>query len=178
MADVGQEEDFEAARSKALKCGAKDFILSDMKREFITQLIYPAVQANAIYEDVYLLGTSLARPVIARGMIEAADKYGCQFVSHGCTGKGNDQVRFELAFYGLKPDIKVIAPWRNPGELPKSAQLFRSDEETAGPLISQTLPRRFNRILQPIRRPLCPPRIRRQQGHPRHSDQVQALVYR
>ncbi|CAO1627044.1 unnamed protein product [Jaminaea pallidilutea] len=114
MADVGQEEDFEAARSKALKCGAKDFILSDMKREFITQLIYPAVQANAIYEDVYLLGTSLARPVIARGMIEAADKYGCQFVSHGCTGKGNDQVRFELAFYGLKPDIKVIAPWRNP----------------------------------------------------------------
>lgn len=128
MADVGQEEDFEAARSKALKCGAKDFILSDMKREFITQLIYPAVQANAIYEDVYLLGTSLARPVIARGMIEAADKYGCQFVSHGCTGKGNDQVRFELAFYGLKPDIKVIAPWRNPGELPKSAQFFRSEE--------------------------------------------------
>ncbi|KAK0530593.1 argininosuccinate synthetase [Tilletia horrida] len=114
MADVGQEEDFEAARSKALKCGAKGFILEDMKREFIENLIYPAVQANAIYEDVYLLGTSLARPVIARGMISAAEKEGCQYVSHGCTGKGNDQVRFELAFYGLKPDIKVIAPWRIP----------------------------------------------------------------
>ncbi|KAE8214516.1 hypothetical protein CF319_g8798 [Tilletia indica] len=114
MADVGQEEDFEAARTKALACGAKGFILEDMRREFIEQLIYPAVQANAIYEDVYLLGTSLARPVIARGMIAAAEKEGCEFVSHGCTGKGNDQVRFELAFYGLKPDIKVIAPWRIP----------------------------------------------------------------
>ncbi|KAL9933817.1 hypothetical protein V8E36_007475 [Tilletia maclaganii] len=114
MADVGQEEDFEAAKSKALKCGAVDFILEDMRREFIENLIYPAVQANAIYEDVYLLGTSLARPVIARGMISTAEKTGCQYVSHGCTGKGNDQVRFELAFYGLKPDIKVIAPWRIP----------------------------------------------------------------
>ncbi|CAO1638669.1 unnamed protein product [Sympodiomycopsis kandeliae] len=114
MADVGQEEDFEAARSKAMKCGAKDFILEDMKREFVEELIYPAVQANAIYEDVYLLGTALARPVIARGMIDAAAKTGCQYVSHGCTGKGNDQVRFELAFYGLKPDIKIIAPWRIP----------------------------------------------------------------
>ncbi|CAD6888568.1 unnamed protein product [Tilletia controversa] len=114
MADVGQEEDFEAARKKALACGAKGFILEDMRREFIENLIYPAVQANAIYEDVYLLGTSLARPVIARGMISAAEKESCQFVSHGCTGKGNDQVRFELAFYGLKPDIKVIAPWRIP----------------------------------------------------------------
>jgi len=85
-----------------------------LKREFITELIYPAVQANCIYEGVYLLGTSLARPVIARGMIEVAARENCQFVSHGCTGKGNDQVRFELAFYGLKPDIKVIAPWRLP----------------------------------------------------------------
>jgi len=114
MADVGQEEDFEAARKKALAVGAKKFFLEDMKREFITELIYPAVQANCIYEDVYLLGTSLARPVIARGMIATATKEGCDFVSHGCTGKGNDQVRFELAFYGLKPDIKVIAPWRIP----------------------------------------------------------------
>jgi len=114
MADVGQEEDFEAARAKALKVGAKKFFLEDLKREFITELIYPAVQANCIYENVYLLGTSLARPVIARGMIAIADREGCDFVSHGCTGKGNDQVRFELAFYGLKPDIKVIAPWRIP----------------------------------------------------------------
>ncbi|KAG8894323.1 argininosuccinate synthetase, partial [Tulasnella sp. 417] len=114
MADVGQEEDFEAAREKALKVGAKKFFLEDLKKEFITELIYPAVQANCIYEGVYLLGTSLARPVIARGMIEVAAREECQFVSHGCTGKGNDQVRFELAFYGLKPDIKVIAPWRIP----------------------------------------------------------------
>jgi argininosuccinate synthase len=114
MADVGQEEDFEAARKKALAVGAKKFFLEDLKREFVTELIYPAVQANCIYENVYLLGTSLARPVIARGMMSVADREGCDFVSHGCTGKGNDQVRFELAFYGLKPDIKVIAPWRLP----------------------------------------------------------------
>ncbi|KAK0189205.1 argininosuccinate synthetase [Armillaria mellea] len=114
MADVGQEEDFAAAEKKALKVGAKKFFLEEMKREFVTELIYPAVQANCIYENVYLLGTSLARPVIARGMIAVAEREGCDFVSHGCTGKGNDQVRFELAFYGLKPDIKVIAPWRIP----------------------------------------------------------------
>ena len=86
----------------------------DLRREFVEELIFPAVQANAIYEDVYLLGTSLARPVISRGMMETAEKTKCEYVSHGCTGKGNDQVRFELAFYGLNPDIKVIAPWRIP----------------------------------------------------------------
>ncbi|KAG1878719.1 argininosuccinate synthetase [Suillus tomentosus] len=106
MADVGQEEDFEAARTKALSVGAKKFFLEDLKREFVTQLIYPAVQANCIYENVYLLGTSLARPVIARGMMSIAANEGCDYVSHG--------FRFELAFYGLKPDIKVIAPWRLP----------------------------------------------------------------
>ena len=135
MADVGQEEDFEAAREKALKIGATKFFLEDLKREFVEELIYrgsrlrkfcgleltihflaiAAVQVNAIYENVYLLGTSLARPVIARGMIEVAEREACDYVSHGCTGKGNDQVRFELAFYGLKPSIKVIAPWRDPG---------------------------------------------------------------
>lgn len=135
MADVGQEEDFEAAREKALKIGASKFFLEDLKREFVEELIYressmlgshvleltfsplAAVQVNAIYENVYLLGTSLARPVIARGMIEVAEREACDYVSHGCTGKGNDQVRFELAFYGLKPSIKVIAPWRDPGML-------------------------------------------------------------
>ncbi|KAL8290476.1 hypothetical protein RQP46_002734 [Phenoliferia psychrophenolica] len=113
MADVGQEEDFEAARVKALAIGAKKFFLEDLRREFVESLIYPAVQCNAIYEGVYLLGTSLARPVIARGMMDIVKQEGCQFVSHGCTGKGNDQVRFELAFYALQPDIKVIAPWRD-----------------------------------------------------------------
>merc|ERR1711939_1280101 len=114
MADVGQEEDFEAARVKALKVGAKKFVLADCRKEFVEHLIYPSVQANCIYEGVYLLGTSLARPVIARAMMDVVVEEECQFVSHGCTGKGNDQVRFELAFYALQPDIKVIAPWRDP----------------------------------------------------------------
>jgi argininosuccinate synthase len=114
MADVGQEEDFEAAKAKALKIGAVACYIEDLRREFIDELCFPAVQCNAIYENVYLLGTSLARPVIARAQISVAQKEGCIAVSHGCTGKGNDQVRFELAFYALQPTIKVIAPWRMP----------------------------------------------------------------
>ncbi|KAF7370961.1 Argininosuccinate synthetase [Mycena sanguinolenta] len=115
MADVGQEEDFAAAEKKALKVGAKKFFLQDLKREFITELIYPAVQANCIYEVGALAWHDFApNLLIARGMIEVADREGCDYVSHGCTGKGNDQVRFELSFYGLKPDIKVVAPWRLP----------------------------------------------------------------
>ncbi|TVY42955.1 Argininosuccinate synthase, partial [Lachnellula subtilissima] len=114
MADVGQEEDFEAAKAKALKIGAVACYVEDLRKEFIEELCYPAVQCNAIYENVYLLGTSLARPVIARSQIAVAQKEGCFAVSHGCTGKGNDQVRFELAFYALQPKIKVIAPWRMP----------------------------------------------------------------
>jgi len=114
MANVGQEEDFEAARKKALKIGAKKVFIEDLRQVYVDELIFPAIQANAIYENVYLLGTSLARPVIARSQIEIAVKEGCQFVSHGCTGKGNDQVRFELAYYALNPKIQVIAPWRIP----------------------------------------------------------------
>ncbi|TVY22044.1 Argininosuccinate synthase [Lachnellula arida] len=114
MANVGQEEDFEAAKAKALKIGAVACYIEDLRKEFIEELCYPAVQCNAIYENVYLLGTSLARPVIARSQIAVAQKEGCFAVSHGCTGKGNDQVRFELAFYALQPKIKVIAPWRMP----------------------------------------------------------------
>ncbi|KAI9314980.1 argininosuccinate synthase [Dichotomocladium elegans] len=114
VADVGQEEDFEAIRAKALKVGASKVFVEDLKAEFVKELIFPSIQANAIYEAVYLLGTSLARPVIARRQIEIATREGCQFVSHGCTGKGNDQVRFELAYYALNHDIQVIAPWRLP----------------------------------------------------------------
>ncbi|KAH8598935.1 argininosuccinate synthase-like protein [Bisporella sp. PMI_857] len=114
MADVGQEEDFEAAKAKALKIGAVACYIEDIRREFVEELCFPAIQSNAIYENVYLLGTSLARPVIARAQIAVAQKEKCQYVSHGCTGKGNDQVRFELAFYALQPSIKVIAPWRLP----------------------------------------------------------------
>ncbi|CCU81925.1 hypothetical protein BGHDH14_bgh00906 [Blumeria hordei DH14] len=114
MADVGQEEDFEAAKIKAKKIGAIACYVEDLRQEFIEQLCFPAIQCNAVYENVYLLGTSLARPIIARAQIRVAQKEGCIAVSHGCTGKGNDQVRFELAFYALQPTIKVIAPWRLP----------------------------------------------------------------
>ncbi|KAG1064914.1 hypothetical protein G6F42_026916 [Rhizopus arrhizus] len=114
IADVGQEEDFEAIKAKALSVGAAKVFVEDLKEEFVKEQIFPAIQANAIYESVYLLGTSLARPVIARRQIEIAAQEGCQYVSHGCTGKGNDQVRFELAYYALKSDIEVIAPWRLP----------------------------------------------------------------
>ncbi|KAI8799302.1 argininosuccinate synthase [Cladochytrium replicatum] len=113
MANIGQEEDFEAARKKALAVGASAVFIEDLRREFLIDLIYPAVKANCLYEGVYLLGTSLARPIIARKQIEIAKREGCDFVAHGCTGKGNDQVRFELAYYALNPAIKVIAPWRD-----------------------------------------------------------------
>ncbi|KAE9984122.1 argininosuccinate synthetase [Venturia inaequalis] len=114
MANVGQEEDFKAAQEKAVKCGALKCVVADLKREFVEELCFPSIQCNGIYENVYLLGTSLARPIIARGMIKVAQEEGCTLVSHGCTGKGNDQVRFELGFYALQPSIKVIAPWRLP----------------------------------------------------------------
>lgn len=114
MAAIGQEEDFQAAKAKALKIGAKECYIEDLQDEFVKELCFPAIQCNAIYENVYLLGTSLARPVIARAQIAVAQKENCQYISHGCTGKGNDQVRFELAFYALQPSIKVIAPWRIP----------------------------------------------------------------
>ncbi|ODQ55973.1 argininosuccinate synthetase [Saitoella complicata NRRL Y-17804] len=113
-ADVGQEEDFEAAREKALSLGASKVLIEDLRREFVEELCFPAVQCNAAYENIYLLGTSLARPVIARRQIEIARQEGCVAVSHGATGKGNDCVRFELAYYALMPEIKVIAPWRIP----------------------------------------------------------------
>jgi len=114
MADIGQEEDFEAARAKALAIGATKYVVVDVRKQFVEDVCYPAIQANAIYENVYLLGTSLARPVIAQAQIKVAEEEGCFAVSHGCTGKGNDQVRFELSFYALKPDVVVIAPWRDP----------------------------------------------------------------
>ena len=114
VADVGQNDDFEAVREKALAIGASSVIIDDLKREFVTDFIFQAVKANAVYEDRYLLGTALARPLIARGQIEAASQHGADYVAHGATGKGNDQVRFELAYYALKPDIKVISPWKDP----------------------------------------------------------------
>ncbi|PVV03537.1 hypothetical protein BB560_001979 [Smittium megazygosporum] len=112
IANLGQEEDFDAAREKALKVGATKVFVEDLREEFVKELVFPSVQANAIYENVYLLGTSLARPIIARKQIEIAKRENCTHVAHGCTGKGNDQVRFELAYLALAPSIKIIAPWR------------------------------------------------------------------
>jgi argininosuccinate synthase len=113
VADVGQNDDFETVREKALAIGASSVIIEDLKREFVTDYIFQAVKAHAVYEDRYLLGTALARPLIAKKQIEAAIEYGADYVSHGATGKGNDQVRFELTYYALKPDIKVISPWKD-----------------------------------------------------------------
>ncbi len=112
IADVGQEEDFEAAREKAENMGASKVYVEDLREEFVRDYIFTAVKSQAIYEGRYLLGTSVARPIIAKRQIEIAEKEGAQFVSHGATGKGNDQVRFELSYYSLKPDIKVLAPWK------------------------------------------------------------------
>ncbi len=112
IADVGQEEDYDAAKEKALKIGASKVYIEDLKRELVTDYIFPAIQANAIYEGRYLLGTALARPVIAKRQIEIAEIENAAYVSHGATGKGNDQVRFELTYYALNPKIKVFSPWK------------------------------------------------------------------
>ncbi|WP_456470094.1 argininosuccinate synthase [Caminibacter sp.] len=113
-ADIGQGEEVEEAREKALKLGVKpeNIFIEDLREEFVRDYVFPMFRANAIYEGEYLLGTSIARPLIAKRQIEIAKQVGAEAVAHGATGKGNDQVRFELAYYALKPDIKVIAPWR------------------------------------------------------------------
>lgn len=112
VADVGQDEDFPAIRQKALSSGADAAHVVDVKAEFATGFLFPALRANAIYEGQYLLGTALARPLIAKVQVEAALAEGADAVAHGCTGKGNDQVRFELAYQALAPQLRVIAPWR------------------------------------------------------------------
>ncbi len=111
-ADIGQGEEVEEARVKALKTGAVEAIAEDLRVPFVADYVFPALRANAIYEWYYLLGTALARPVIAKGMVRVAEEVGADAIAHGATGKGNDQVRFELSAYALKPDIRVIAPWR------------------------------------------------------------------
>jgi len=113
VANVGQNDDFEAVEKKALEIGASKVIIEDLRREFVTDYIFTAVKANAVYEDRYLLGTALARPLIAKKQIEAAEREGADYVAHGATGKGNDQVRFELTYYALNPNIKVISPWKD-----------------------------------------------------------------
>jgi argininosuccinate synthase len=112
VADVGQGEDLDAVVSKAYDTGAKKVVVRDLRDEFVRDYIFPTVQAGAVYENKYLLGTSIARPVIAKHQVEVALKEGAEAVAHGCTGKGNDQVRFEHAYQALAPELKVIAPWR------------------------------------------------------------------
>ncbi|NOX21399.1 MAG: argininosuccinate synthase [Nitrospirae bacterium] len=111
-ADLGQGEDLDAIKEKALRTGASKAFVEDLREEFVRDFIFPMLRANAVYEGYYLMGTSIARPLIAKRQIEIAEAEGAEAVAHGATGKGNDQVRFELTYYALKPDIKVIAPWR------------------------------------------------------------------
>ncbi len=112
VADVGQGDDVEAVVEKAYKTGASKVVVEDLREEFLTGYVWPALKAGAVYENKYLLGTSLARPVIAKHQVEVALREGASAVSHGCTGKGNDQVRFEMAYQALAPELKVVAPWR------------------------------------------------------------------
>ena len=114
VADVGQQDDFDDVSERAKATGASKVFVEDLKRDFVTEFIFPAIAGNAVYENRYLLGTALARPVIARRQVEIALAEGAGAVSHGATGKGNDQVRFELAFAALAPDLDIIAPWKDP----------------------------------------------------------------
>jgi len=137
LANVGQDEDFDAAREKATKLGAKKVFIEDLRETLVEEYLWPAVQANAIYEDRYLLGTAIARPCIAKRQVEIAMAEGAEYVSHGATGKGNDQVRFELTYYTLYPGVKVVAPWKMPEffeRLPGRPELFEYAKERNIPL--------------------------------------------
>ncbi|KAI8633107.1 argininosuccinate synthase [Xylariaceae sp. FL1651] len=139
LGDVGQIEDFAAVEAKALKLGAEAFVVENLQKELIDDVVSRAIMCNAIFEDQYLLGTALARPIIAKSMIRVAEKYCCDYLSHGATGKGNDQVRFELAFLALKPSIKILAPWRIPefiGRFQGRADLLKFAAENNIPVSS------------------------------------------
>src|ERR1700719_2326107 len=123
IADVGQGEDLEAVVAKAYDTGAKKAVVRDLRDEFVREYVFPTVRAGAVYEDKYLLGTSIARPVIAKAQVQVALEEGAATVAHGCTGKGNDQVRFEHAYQALAPQLKVIAPWREWNLLSREACL-------------------------------------------------------
>ena len=115
VADVGQGEDLPSIEKKAYETGADKVVISDLREEFVREFCFPAMQAHALYEGEYLMGTSLARPAIAREQAKVAVDWGAAAVSHGCTGKGNDQIRFELTFQALAPELKILAPWRKLG---------------------------------------------------------------
>ena len=134
-ADIGQGEELEPARKKAVALGipAKHIFIEDLREEFVRDFVFPMFRANAVYEGEYLLGTSIARPLIAKGLVEAAKKTGADAISHGATGTGNDQVRFELGAYALMPDVKIIAPWRE-WDLLSREKLLRYAEEHGIPV--------------------------------------------
>ncbi len=132
-ADLGQGEDVERAREKAALLGVKEIFVEDLRETFARDYVFPMFRANALYEGAYLLGTSIARPLIAKRQIEIAERVGADAVAHGATGKGNDQVRFELSYYALKPDIKVIAPWRE-WDLASRSQLVEYAERHQIPI--------------------------------------------
>jgi argininosuccinate synthase len=127
-ADIGQGEELEPARRKARKFGVRQIFIEDLREEFVRDFVFPMFRANAVYEGEYLLGTSIARPLIAKHLVEIARKTGADAISHGATGKGNDQVRFELGAYALMPDVKVIAPWREWDLLSRDKLLAYADE--------------------------------------------------
>src|SRR3954454_285651 len=131
--DLGQGEELEPARRKAEKFGIKEIFIDDLRETFVQDFVFPMFRANALYEDQYLLGTSIARPLIAQRQIEIAEQVGADAVAHGATGKGNDQVRFELSYYALKPDVKVIAPWRE-WELTSRTKLLEFAEKHQIPI--------------------------------------------
>ena len=132
-ADIGQGEDIEPARAKAELLGIKEIFIEDLREEFVRDYVFPMFRANPLYEGMYLLGTAIARPLIAKRQIEIARAVGADAVSHGATGKGNDQVRFELAYYAQQPDIKVIAPWRE-WDLGSRTRLIRYAEQNQIPI--------------------------------------------
>src|SRR5579863_2725011 len=132
-ADIGQGEELGPARKKAEQMGVKEIFVDDLREEFVRDFVFPMFRANALYEGQYLLGTSIARPLIAKRQIEIANKVGADAVAHGATGKGNDQVRFELSYYALKPDIRVIAPWRE-WELNSRSKLIEYAEKHQIPI--------------------------------------------
>ena len=127
-ADIGQGGELEPARRKALKFGVRQIFIEDLREEFVRDFVFPMFRANAVYEGEYLLGTSIARPLIAKRLVEIARKTGADAISHGATGKGNDQVRFELGAYALMPDVKVIAPWREWDLLSRDKLLAYADK--------------------------------------------------
>src|SRR5438270_6118651 len=132
-ADIGQGEELEPARAKAKAAGVAQIYIDDLREEFVRDFVFPMFRANAIYEGEYLLGTSIARPLIAKRQIDIARETGADAVAHGATGKGNDQVRFELGAYALMPNVKVIAPWRE-WDLLSREKLLRYAEEQGIPV--------------------------------------------